>query len=464
MLGSGTIEDPYKIEKIEDLVSLSEQVNSGKTYNNKYFELTDKLDFYNDESYKNPEKKYDDINEDGKIDSIKAELTTGNGFKPIANSEQYSFEGIFKGNDKSIVNVRMVKNGTDNLIGLFGNNKGTVSNLKVSGNITINANVENVEIYIGMLVAKNKGLIQSCDTEGEINVISNNTSTKVAGITAENSGKVIDSASGTNIVSDQTKAGIIAENNVLENVENSGEITNCTNTGTIQENAGTDFYTAGVVANNRDGNITNCNNNGEIVGRKVGGVVGISTGYIVACQNTGSIKNVAEDSNNLEVAGGIVGTLEIAKLENCKNTGTISGITNIGGIVGQNRGTIIQCKNEGEIFKIANVIAQNVNIGGVVGKNDTNSKLSNSKNSGSINSETDNLINMGGICGIFYNNSLIETCENNGQIVGAAQTVNPNNDIDNHCISCSNNGTGNIQVTDFGELNVGVIYGKYEEK
>ena len=43
--GSGTSDDPYKIENIEDLLKLSENVNSGITYSNQYFELTNKLDF-----------------------------------------------------------------------------------------------------------------------------------------------------------------------------------------------------------------------------------------------------------------------------------------------------------------------------------------------------------------------------------------------------------------------------------
>ena len=47
-------DDPYKIEKIEDLIKLSENVKSGKTYNNQYFELTNKLDFQEDSSYNSP--------------------------------------------------------------------------------------------------------------------------------------------------------------------------------------------------------------------------------------------------------------------------------------------------------------------------------------------------------------------------------------------------------------------------
>lgn len=40
LAGSGTKEDPYLIESIEDLVSFSNDVNEGNSYSNKYVKLT----------------------------------------------------------------------------------------------------------------------------------------------------------------------------------------------------------------------------------------------------------------------------------------------------------------------------------------------------------------------------------------------------------------------------------------
>lgn len=464
--GSGTNEDPYKIENIEDLVKLSDNVNKGNTYSNQYFELINKLDFQNDESYKNPNSKYGDLNDDGKIESIKTELTTGNGFQSIGNTTEHPFEGIFNGNNKAIKNLTININDVDEYIlaGLFGNNKGTILNAKIIGNITVNDSLENKKIYIGMVSAKNEGLVQACNTEGEITAVSNGTNTiiETAGITAENTGKIVDSASNVNITSNQLKAGIVAKNMVADNIESSGEIINCTNTGNIKESIGTDYFTAGIVADNQKGNITSCNNNGIIEGRKSGGIAGISTGYIVACQNTGNISNIKEDSNDTECAGGIVGIIDTSIVENCKNTGNISGLTNIGGIAGENKGTISQSRNEGTISKISNSIGKTVNLGGIVGKNSQTSKLTNSKNYGGINSETDNLVNMGGICGIMYNTSIIDICENNGGLRGAAKIITPNEDLNIHATSCVSNNGGNAETADFGELNIGVIYGKFE--
>lgn len=466
--GSGTPEDPYKIEKIEDLLKLSQNVNNGKSYNNQYFELINKLDFQDDASYSNPNAKYGDLNKDGEAEQIKTELTTGNGFESIGNSEENSFEGIFKGNGKTIENLSILVNYEEENIfaGLFGNNRGTISNLKVNGTITLNEDIKDKKIYIGMISAKNEGNIQACITEGEIKANNNfeNNIIKVAGITAENKGKITDTTSSVNIEAKQLKAGITAKNEVMTNIENSGEIINCTNTGNIKENFASEYYTAGIVAENNGGNITSCNNNGEITGKYVGGIAGKTTGYIVACQNNGKINNVKIASDDTEVAGGIVGLLDTSKIENCQNNGAIEGLTNVGGIAGENKGTIIQSRNEGNISKIDGIIAKTVNLGGIIGRNSPTAKLTNSKNFGSVTSTTDTVVNLGGICGVLYNTSIIESCENNGGLNGSAKVITPNEDINVKCVSCVNNNGGNANIADFGELNIGIIYGKFEEK
>lgn len=68
----------------------------------------------------------------------------------------------------------------------------------------------------------------------------------------------------------------------------------------MKNQTGSKYYTAGIVADNQNGNITSCTNNGKIDGKIVGGIVGKSTGYIVACQNTAEISNLKENSNDEE--------------------------------------------------------------------------------------------------------------------------------------------------------------------
>ncbi len=501
--GAGTAEDPYKIEYVEDLIVLAKSVNSGNGYKDNYFILVSKLDFADSASYKDATTKmYGDINKDGKVDELLTELTTGQGFETIGSKKDKSgndctFLGTFIGDDKTIKNYNVTLNSLseselsqqDKLIGLFGRNGGTISNLKVVGNININSVLEGEHsstVKVGMICAENSGTIDSCKTEGEINVTLQNIVTKTAGVVGVNTGKIINSSNSANITSNQEKAGITAESALKggERVASTGstpngegretsagntlesdytEITNCTNTGKIIETTGSDFYTAGIVANNKETTITGCTNNGRVEGKMAGGIAGISTGRIVACQNTAIVSNLNEKSDNTEVAGGIAGILENNTMENCKNTGDISGLTNVGGLVGKNKGDITVARNDGIISKNSESVAGRAYIGGIAGSNLAKASITNSKNYGNISSEADNLVALGGICGIMYTGSAIETSENHGNLSGIAKIITPNEDLNNNCKDCSNFGGGAAQNSETGELHLGLIYGKFEE-
>ena len=116
-----------------------------------------------------------------------------------------------------------------------------------------------------------------------------------------------------------------------------------------------------------------------------------------------------------------------------------------------------------ELSKVEEVICRTVNIGGIAGKNSSSARISNSKNYGSIESETDTTVNMGGICGLFYGDSEIEYCENNGGMNGSAKDIIPNEDKDEKCTSCTSNNGGSASLDEFGQLNIGIIYGKFQE-
>ena len=457
--GEGTAENPYNIETIEDLVVLGNNVNNGKSYEKQYFILVNKLDFLDKSSYKNAEsKEYGDINRDGKVDDIITELTTGMGFEPIG--EENVFLGNFNGNGKIIKNYNVNLNELPqyNCIGIFGKNGGTISDLKVAGNINIIEKNTEISLKIGLLCAENTGILESCKVEGDINVDVRGTATEVAGISAINTGNILNCVNNANIISNQEMAGIVARSDSKEN--SNSEITNCTNTGKIKEMSEIQNYAAGIVANNVETLITSCNNNGRVEGNLVGGIAGISTGKITACQNASIVLNTSEEVNFERVAGGIVGQLEKSIVENCKNTGEISGNTNIGGIAGKSSGEIVGTVNEGAISKESTIKDDFTNIGGIVGANQDKASISDSKNYGNISAETDNLVILGGICGLLYNNSLVENCENYGNLSGQANEIIPNEDLNDSCKSCLNFGRGTAQSSDAGTLYLGLIYGK----
>lgn len=83
----------------------------------------------------------------------------GNSYRPIAYKSGTSFTGKFSGNGHTISNISV--NYDDDLVGLFGTNKGLIMNLAVSGEVT-------GEEYIGGICAKNEGTIYSCSFDGEV--------------------------------------------------------------------------------------------------------------------------------------------------------------------------------------------------------------------------------------------------------------------------------------------------------
>ena len=474
--GTGTLDDPYKIEKVEDLIKLFINVSNGNSYKDTYFKLMNKIDFLDEDSYSNiNDTSYGDINEDGNIAGIKDELTSGNGIYGIINkyvkmdgdnTTICSFDGSFNGDNNQITNLQITIPVVNNqsYVGLFAINKGTISNLKIIGNInSTNEIIENTNMFIGMLTSKNEGTIQSCTVAGTIKISENSENAKIllGGLVGENIGTILDSSSSINIESNCEKAGITAKNSVDSSIANSGTITNCSNNGEIKEVSYSNNYTAGIVAENY-GTLTSCTNNGKIIGKIVGGIACYSAGEIIASQNTAKVQNLEQNSNDDEKTGGIVALLEKGIIENCKNTGEVMGTNVIGGIASENKGNILNCSNEASISKFSETLNGSVYIGGIAGVNYTEGKISNSKNLGQIASSSDNIVCLGGICGIMYNNSIIEFCENNGNLLGEGKTITPNEDLTDKCTSCTNTGGGNIAQIQFGELQVGVIYGKLE--
>ncbi|MGN0488119.1 MAG: GLUG motif-containing protein [Ruminococcus sp.] len=139
---------------------------------------------------------------------------------------------------------------------------------------------------------------------------------------------------------------------------NSGTITNCHNSGTVN---GIGDYVGGVCGHNYTGTITNCYNTGTVggTGNNVGGVCGwnsaIST--ITNCYNTGKV-------NGSSKVGGVCG-YNGGEITICYNNGTVSGtVDKVGGMCGDNSGEITGCYN------IGTVSGTGENVGGVCGYND----------------------------------------------------------------------------------------------
>ena len=175
LVGSGTKEDTYKIYKIEDLLEFSNRVNGGENFSGKYIELMNDLDFRKDGSYEKADRTdFGDVNNNGTVEPLKTELTTGEGWQAIG-TDTVHFTGSFEGNKHEIINLFI--NSSKKYSGLFGRTEGTIQNLNISGRITSTGE------YAGGIAGYNSNIINHCLSNIKIEqTISNNNWSYCGGI------------------------------------------------------------------------------------------------------------------------------------------------------------------------------------------------------------------------------------------------------------------------------------------
>ena len=313
---TGTESDPYVINSVEDLVSLSTAVNSGTTYSGKTIILGRDLDINSDSSYvgetslstsqsepkemslSNVTSKskveqmsftYDDINGDGTVSStLKEELTTENGFLPIGNSTN-KFQGTFNGNGHKISNLYINRETTD-YVGLFGNTTGTIKNLIID-NVNVTGNN-----YVGGLSGYSNGTFTSITAnitvKGTTNVgglsgysygtnikRSNITSTvegstNVGGVSGDSgnvySVQITSTVTGTNYV-----GGVFGKGNTIKSSIVSSNVSGTSNVGGV-----TGYNDGGSIqVIFKEGSVTGTSNVGRITGRSAAYFPGTKTNY-----------------------------------------------------------------------------------------------------------------------------------------------------------------------------------------
>lgn len=364
-IGETEVEADIEINYIEDLVDLSNSVNTGTTYSGVTIKLAKTLDFNDDESYKDPnDTSYGDYNGDGQTDGIKTELITGSGFKTIGVSSSYRFEGNFKGNGNEIKSIYINDTNTSNYhVGLFGYvQNGVISNLGITGNITgtqrvagiasytYNSKITNcynlAEIestgdygYAGGIVAENynNSIIEDCYNEGSI--ISNYYAGGIAGYSGSNA-SIINCYNKGTIFGKQKSGGIAGQSSAI--------INKCYNTGRIEGNQ----YVGGITGDNCWGaSLYNSYNLGEVVCKaseinylNVGGVAGTVTysSIMYNCYNSGNVTCENDTATSMYI-GGLVGYCHSGQfVKNCYNTGIVKATTK-GELAGLGQGSLVNC-------------------------------------------------------------------------------------------------------------------------
>ena len=218
------------------------------------------------------------------------------------------FCGTFEGGGHRITNIDLNFDGSAKGLCFELGEGGEIRNLNISGKVKakkVTDGAASISDVIGSVV-KNAGISTDIINENSISVL--------GGIVGKNQGRVINCSFDGEIEGDAIVGGIVGQN------EENGYIEACYNVSSVLGNKNT------------------------------GGVVGKNYGWVKSSKNSGKVNSSpVEESHNI---GGICG-INDGVLENCLNDAEIGyknvGI-NIGGIVGNQSGCVIECQNIGDIF------------------------------------------------------------------------------------------------------------------
>ncbi len=310
-----------EINYIEDLIDV--RLNTSN-YRGKTLKLMRSLSFHSSSSYRNSSStQYGDYNDNGTVQGIMSEVTSGQGWMPINN-----FQGVFDGNGYSIsglnsdgsslntsTTVYAIRNA-----GLFG----TVNSGTTIKNLTVNGSVKGYGAGIIAAYATNTNF-ENCYVSGSVTSLSRGGYSSAGGIVGNIQGGCID-----NCRTEYLSLNAQAVGSIVGIVSGETTIKNCYNTNSIQSMNTYSSY-------------------------GLGGIVGVAEGTcnIINCYNTGNLMGLATNGNpsgeytmNGPV-GGIVGK-GATNIVNCYNTGNLSG-GSVGGIIGEGSPTITDCYNAGDI-------------------------------------------------------------------------------------------------------------------
>ena len=331
--GTGTADDPYTIENLEQLSAFRDSVNAGNAYDNDYIVIA-------------PDVR---------------EITLDDGWIPIGDGARTStvtedtiyFGGDFNGNGCRIYNLNdegytpaHTKDDTEYLYGLFGfTYDATVENISiVDANIT-SVSSEYVGDSIGGLIGYGLGILNIADVEVSGTISGNDA---IAGVVGRFYGTQL------HMVSCFNEASV-------------------TSTGVNSKAGG---ITSIVSVNVEKVTFSNCNNGSSstITGYNAGGLIGYTGGSdgltisMTECVNGGTVKGIKAEGNQGGYAGGVIGydatkASCTIKLEGVHNEGSITATNAAGGIVGlsQSPMSLNTTSNSGDIT--------GRNAGGLIGGN-----------------------------------------------------------------------------------------------
>ena len=291
--GDGSIENPYIIATPEQLMLMSENINTGdQTYTNAHYALGADIDM---EGYE---------------------------YNPAKCSYTAPFKGSFDGKGFKIENLYI--NLPDNeYVGLFG-----ITDNAAFRNITIASGEITGGRYTSSIAARVNGssaIMENCVNYASVTGTKNAT----AGLAAQLYGMAT-------MKNYENRGNISGLNEVggLVTYATASTIEGCSNYGHVTATSGG----VGGIFYNGTGNATGCTNYGIVESRTSAGGLS-SSGSVEGCENKGKITGKSDGSTAVTSAGGIVGTAgENSAITDCINSqgATFTGFSNsIGGIVAE---------------------------------------------------------------------------------------------------------------------------------
>lgn len=302
--GSGTEDDPYEIGSIEDLVQFGIDVDDRNTYSNQYVELGGSLDFNYDGSYGDPTTTvYGDLNDNGIVEELQVELTTGDGFNPIGGGNNRYFQGFFSGGGYTIKNLT-VTNSVSSDSALFGEMRYgrlesiVLEDININGDgstsafvsSAIGGEINNIEIKNGTITSEG---VSSGFVGTAVNTSFNNITTNVT------------------VINDDEAVGFASSctNCHLNNVEINGDI--------IVDDASGSNEAAGISTSTRNGDFTDIVVNGNVTA--IGSENSEAAGFANSTQSS--------VISNVTIAGNILSDGDSSGISNNVKFGSMTGNT-----------------------------------------------------------------------------------------------------------------------------------------
>jgi len=309
--GSGTQEDPWRIESPLDFDEFAADAN----YWSGYTRLETDVNLAG--------RTYSTAVIAPDIDSSKS------GFQGTA------FTGVFDGNDHKIIGLTIDGGAGNDYLGLFGCiRRGEVRNVRLEGGSLSG------RFCVGGMVGSNGGSVSNCYSTGDVNGDG-----AVGGLVGDNSsfewpyelfpGNIYNSYSTGSVQGAGEVGGLVGMNNFY------GSVSNCYSTGDVNGIG----WVGGLVGENGSdvgsephfpGYIINSYSTGDVNAvYYVGGLVGFNTGTVSNCYSIGDVSGTGWDVGGLVGVNGIF-FLVPGYIINSYSTGNVNGVDIVGGLVGEN--------------------------------------------------------------------------------------------------------------------------------